>query len=320
MKKGKEIKVGIISTLVVIAFILAIFFVRNYNIFKKTDKFYTVFSDATGLTKSTPLVLKGINVGQIISIKFCENRTDKVVIKFFLEDNIKIPEDSRILLHTSDILGSKSLQILLGSSSRYAMSGDTLVSEVALSLTQEVGSQVVPLKHKAEHLIITFDTTLSNINQILGTGGKEELINSISNLNIVLENAANISKNLNELIASEKDTFVGVMNDLKTFSNQLANNSDKIEKILTNMSIATDSTNVANLTSTLADLKQVSQNLNDVLKDINSKNGTLGKLIAEDSVYNNINEAIRNLDTLIVDIKNNPGRYVNVSVFGGRKK
>lgn len=320
MKKGKEIKVGIISTLVVIAFILAIFFVRNYNIFKKTDKFYTVFSDATGLTKSTPLVLKGINVGQIISIKFCENRTDKVVIKFFLEDNIKIPEDSRILLHTSDILGSKSLQILLGSSSRYAMSGDTLVSEVALSLTQEVGSQVVPLKHKAEHLIITFDTTLSNINQILGTGGKEELINSISNLNIVLENAANISKNLNELIASEKDTFVGVMNDLKTFSTQLANNSDKIEKILTNMSIATDSTNVANLTSTLADLKQVSQNLNDVLKDINSKNGTLGKLIAEDSVYNNINEAIRNLDTLIVDIKNNPGRYVNVSVFGGRKK
>ncbi|MDD3739241.1 MAG: MlaD family protein [Lentimicrobiaceae bacterium] len=320
MKKGKEIKVGIISTLVIIAFILAIFFVRNYNIFKKTDKFYTVYSDATGLTRSTPLVLKGINVGQVISIKFCENRTDKVVIKFYLKDNIKIPEDSKILLHSSDILGSKSLQIILGSSSRYAMSGDTLVSEIALSLTEEVGSQVVPFKHKAEHLITTFDTTLSNINQILGAGGKEDLINSISNLNIVLENAANISKNLNELVASEKSTFVGVMNDLKTFSTQLSNNSDKIDKILTNMSTMADSTNVANLSSALSDLKQTSENLNDVLKDINSKSGTLGKLISEDSVYNNLSEALKNIDSLIIDIKNNPNRYVNVSVFGGRKK
>lgn len=317
----KETKLGIVIVVSLILFIYGLNYLKGKDIFNEQKVFYTIYDRIDGLSVSNPVQINGYKIGQVSDIHFHPNNSGKIVVQFFIKNiNIKLPSNTKAKIISSDLLGSKAIALefeeLQGGELK---DGDTLVSAIQESLQKQVSNEILPLKEKAQTMMASIDSVMSVIQAIFNDKTKENIDNSISKLKMALNSIEHTTTNLDTLVSNEKSRLVRIFENIESISLNLKNNNEKITHILSNLSNVSDTLAKAEIASTINKANDALTNANSILEDINSGKGTIGQLISNDSLYNELESASKNLDLLLEDMRLNPNRYVHFSVFGKNK-
>ena len=301
---SKELKIGIYFIIVIVSIYWGINFLKGRDIFGKVNTFYAVYDNVEGLQSTSNIFVKGLKVGTVESIRFHEE-TQKFTVKMSIQSKYNIPQNSVAHLYSADIMGNKAIKIEVSNDSVYLKDKSKMESTIDSDLTTTIVNEMMPIKNKAEHLIDQLNTTFQSINNVLDTNTVVNLNKSISSLSKTLHNVERLSQSL----ANDKDKISSILANAESVSENLKNNNHDITNILHNFSAISDSFANLNLANTVNDIQ-------DIINQIKSGDGTIGKLIQNDSLYVNLANSLYNVDLLLKDLRENPKRYVNLSIFG----
>ena len=274
--------------------------------FENGKTLFAVYKDVGGLQVGTPITINGFVVGNVTDVKF-KDRSGSLAVTLFVKSDFNFSNQSPAELYDTGIIGGKGIQIKpVFDGAAMAKSGDTLPSSTQLGLTQLVQKQLTPLQRKVEGAVTNADSLLMNVNEVLDDRAKRDLRETLSGLNTTVASFKQSADVLNRILSTNEGKLEG---SLKNF-----------EALTANFAKLSDSLNNAGLGRTLAGLESAVSNLNNVMASIERGDGTLGKLMKDEELYVNLNNASRELDLLLQDFRLNPKRYVNVSVFGKKQK
>jgi phospholipid/cholesterol/gamma-HCH transport system substrate-binding protein len=321
VKISKEFKIGIVVVVAIAAFIWGLNFLKGSNLFTHKNYLYAVYPRIDGLIEANPLLVNGYKIGQINKISLVPSDSGyQVLVKFLLTEDVQIPKGSHARAFSSDLLGSKAVEVIYGNSPEFMKNGDTLVSESEQSLKASVDARIAPLQAKAENLIGSIDSVMTVVNAVLNKKTRENLDKSFESVRKAIISLEQTAYKLDDLIGSEKIKISSILSHLNGITSNLDKNGQKIDNILTNFSNLSDSLSKAQLKDAIDNADKSLQELNTMLTKINQGQGTLGKMIKNDSLYNNLNKSSEDLDKLLKDLRINPERYIHFSVFGRKDK
>lgn len=321
MKISKEFKIGGVVVLAVAAFLWGLSFLKGTNLFSSKNYLYAVYPKIEGLIPASPLLVKGFKVGQIKSIDLItRNGEPQVLVTFLLTEDVKIPKGSKAKAVSSDLLGTKAVEIEYSNSSEFVKSGDTLVADAEINLQQSVNAQIAPLKAKTENLIGSIDSAVTVVTTILNPKTRDNLDKSFESVRKAILTLEQTAYKLDDLVGSEKVKISSILSHLNGISSTLDKNSQKIDNILNNFNNVSDSIAKSQIAQAINNTNQSMKELNTLLTGINAGQGTLGKLAKNDSLYYNLNKSTVDLDKLLRDLRYNPERYIHFSVFGRKDK
>ncbi|MBN1416423.1 MAG: MCE family protein [Bacteroidales bacterium] len=310
MKKiSREVKIGFVSIITIGIMIWGWNFLKGINIFKSTDTYYAVFNDIQGLIESGVVILNGYKVGNVGSIRFNKDDINRIVVEINLEERVKLPLNTVLLIKSSSLVsGIKDLKLIPGEGPGFHTSGDTLIAATEQDLSEVIGH----IKDKADIVLIRLDSTLAGVNEVLDVSTRLHLKSTLSNLN---SSVADLSKSLEEG-GSLNNSF----ENLASVTGNLKNNNENLTQTLQNLSSISDSIKKADIKAVVEKADQTFEKLDITITKIKNGEGTAGKLISNDSIYNNLNSALFSLDSLLIDLKEHPKRYVHFSVFGRKDR
>ena len=313
---SKEVKVGLIITSAIIAAIWGINFLKGRDIFSRTKEYKVIYEQVNGLAKSNIIKLNGFKIGQVEKIVFLPDNTGKILVTLSVNSSVFISEDAKAIIANADFLGTKEIQIVLGSSKMAAKDGAELKGEMQVGLMEAIGNQAGPVKDKFENLLLSMDTLAKNLNAALNTENKRNLSSGLASLSATLKHFEHISASLDEMSTGRNGSINATMDNLSSISRNLKENNDKIDNIVENISSVSDSLAAANLKSAIDNLNKNMAEFAVILQKINNGEGSLGALLKDDKLYTNLNNSAAHLDSLLIDVKANPKHYVRFSVFG----
>jgi len=309
MKLNKETKIGIVAVIAISLLIWGFNFLKGKNILFTSNYYYAVYSHIDGLEDASPVLLNGYKVGVVEQIKFHKYQRGNMVVRFSVEKEIKVPVNSIASIEPASLIAGKIINIKFSDSEKYCEKGDTLPGIVEIDMLTSLSNELIPIKDKAERLIESMDSVLS----IFDKDRREGLQKSLDNLKL-------ITTDISGLVTEEKDKLAGIINNFESISNNLKNNNEKISNVLANFSNISDSLAQANIKTTVLNANKTLSELNQIAAKINNGEGTIGLLIHNDSLYVNLNSLAADLDKLVIDLNENPKRYVHFSLFGKKEK
>ena len=315
MKYKKEIGIGLIFILALALFIWGFNFLKGFNLFKEQRVVYAVYNQVGGLSKANPVSINGLTVGQVSDIYFEPGFSGNIIVEITIETHIPIPKNSIALIYSSNLMGSKAIDLQLGNDSIYINSGDTVNTRVEASLKEAVNQQIQPLKAKAEELILSIDSVVTVIKAIFNEKAKENLSNSLASIQQTFANLESASYNLDTLVSSEKTRLAQIMVNLESLTNTLRDNEGNINNILSNFSTLSDSLAQAHIPETFASINRVVSDVAVIVEKINNGEGSIGMLVNDDDLYKDLQKSAEQLHLLMEDIRLNPKRYVRFSLF-----
>jgi phospholipid/cholesterol/gamma-HCH transport system substrate-binding protein len=320
MKLKKEFLIGIVTLIGISVLIVGSFFLKGQEIWKSRFVYYSVFSNSEGLSTGRPVNLNGLQVGIITNINFQKNNLNNIVVEFELTDpNVfKLKKGSLVLLN-SDLLSGSYLDISYGDSLDYYNSRDTIPSSVSLALEDQINERLIPLEKKTNELISTADSAIKTIEAIFSrnTDNLDESFDGIKNS---IKNLEKVSLQIRSLIRSEKDNITQIVSNIETVTSNLKESNEAINKILSNTAKLSDSLVASDIKGTINNAKQSLEEVNMILYDIKNGDGTLTRLINDSTVYLSVTQMIDEATRLVENIKTEPKRYVQFSIFGKKDK
>ena len=304
MKYSREVKTALLAIVAIVILVFGYSFLMGKNLLTTDRTFYAVYDDVEGLSPSSEVTINGLRVGQVTKIDFIEDGSGSLVVKFMVKNDFPFTDDSQALIYGGNIIGGKSLAIIpeYGSNASLAKSGDTLKGNKEEGIMELVNDRLTPLQKKLENTIVSIDSMLTAVTEILNDSTRNNIRSTFRNLDQTVMSFKNTANGLEGIVSGNSEKLD------RTFTNldEMSTNFNKFSDTLTNMNI---SKITSDLEGMIADFKGISEKLN-------SKEGTAGKLLNDDTVYENLNRATKQMEELIQDIKLNPKRYVHVSVFG----
>ena len=306
LELSKELKAVLVILSGIFLFLLGYNFLNATSLFKKEKNLFALYDNVEGLQVGTKVTVNGLSVGKVTNIDFLPNTT-KILVSFNIRNDVVFSKNSVAELYEAGLIGGKSIAIhpVYDNFTKFK-SGDTLKSSVKPGLTDVVNQQIAPLQQKLEKVLTNADSLFSGVNNVLNNQGK-------NNLSLTLENLSSAVKNANELVSRFNSIS---QNQNKNINRTIVN----LSAISENLNKITDSLSKSNLKNTIYNFEKLSSNFNQILSEIHSGEGTLNKLIYEDSLYQNLKNSSKSIEILLRDLKSNPKRYVHFSLFGKKEK
>ncbi len=309
MKISNETKVGALTAIAIVILILGFNYLKGRNLAERSDKIYSIFPDIKGLQVSNPVYIKGLQVGKISEMHEKDNNLSGIVVAITLNKAINIPENSLAIIN-SDILGSTSLEIMMGNNtSKFIAHGDTLRSTAKLGMVTEITKSLNPALNNVNKTLTSLDILIQQLSATLDSKTQ-------GNLQSIIASLTTTSKNLERLIAAQSAVVGKTIGNVETITGTVARNSGKIDSTIGNLERATNRLANADIEKTLGSVTSTMGKLEETINNINSKKGSLGMLLNDRQLYDEIRMTNRSLTTLLDDLRVNPKRYVNISVFG----
>jgi len=312
MKKSTIIKIGISFTITFFLFVWGISYLKGKKLLSRNKVLYAVYDRVDGLTNASPVMVNGFVVGQIQDMYFAKDGSGKLIVEIFINDKYPIQQNSVAEITSLDLMGSKGIEIHLDLSSKDIYHhGDTMVS----SIEEGLQAQITPIKEKAEKLISSLDSVLLILHNVFNQETQKNLILSFASIQNTINNLQSTSYTLNGMMSSEKDKFTKIFTNVESITTNFKNNNDMLNKIISNFGNISDSLAKADLAKTIITANSSLTQLNSMLDKINNGKGTISQLLKNDTLYTNIENATSNLNKLIIDINENPKRYIHFSVI-----
>jgi len=290
----KEFIIGFVSLVALVGLIFGIKFVKGNNPFKSSHIVYAIYDGVDNLKSGNPVRISGLSVGQVTNIELIQQPGAKVLVSLNLETEFQIPKNSMAQIIDMDFMGSKGIDIMLGDSKEMLSVGDTLQSEVAEGVFADLKNDLLPFSEKVEKFILDFDETIRSI-KITSESLNNELAGMNNKLTTSLSNFDSLSISWKETAEIAQETFVSLGTKL-------------------------DSVNANGLNEMITAFKTSSGKMNDLLDDIQNGDGSMGKLMTDQGLYDNVLNSAKELENLLKDMQENPKRYVHFSVFGKKDK
>ena len=315
MKIRREAKLALTALAAVFILIWGINFLKGSSLFESKSTFYGVYDSVEGLKVSSGVIYRGYQVGQVISIQFTGERFDRVLVKFSVDKGLELPSNTLAMIQSADLMGSKVVALVPGDSHVFAVSGDTLRSQVERGLMEQVSQQMLPLKQKAERLLGSLDSVLLIVQGLFNEETKKNLSNSFGSIDRTLRNLEGASGNLDTLIQGESARISSILQDVNSITGNLRNNNEEISNILGNVSAISDSLRQASLHQTLMSLDYILATTDSIMNKINRGEGTIGALLNDNDLYYNLNQVSENLNRLLVEFRYTPKRFINLALI-----
>lgn len=291
-----EVKIGLTGVIALVALFLGINFLKGVKLFSTNEVYYISFSNTKGLTKSSSVFADGYKVGIVSNIRYDYNHPGEVIVEISTDKGLRIPKGSTAQLDEA-VLGGCTLNMLLATNLREAYHpGDTIKGSDSNGLMAKLGGMVPQL----EQVVAKVDTLVAALNT-LATNPSLPVI--LQNAELITDNLNTSSRHLNQLLGNDIPQMAGTFTQTGDKFSQLADGLNKLD-----------------LKATLDSVNQTLHSVHDLMAQIQSPNGTLGQLLTNASVYNNLNHTVQSADSLLTDFKAHPKRYIHFSVFGKKDK
>lgn len=298
-KYSKEIQIGVVAIVGIVVLYLGLQFLKGLTMFSSDSKYYVKFDNISGLTASSPIYANGFKVGVVESIAYDYSSQDKIVAVVGLNKEMRLPKESRAEI-VSDLLGNIKLELVLGPNPADLLApGDTIVGGVHAGI-MSMASGVVP---QIQAMLPKLDSILTSVNMLLADPA---LKNSLHNIDDITGNLTKTTKELNLLTSSLNQQMPAMLKNA--------------DGVLANANEFTHQLNELDLAATMVKVNNTLQNVEQMTAKLNSNEGTLGLLMRDPELYNNLNSTMMHADSLVIDLKQNPKRYVHFSIFGRKNK
>ena len=309
MKISKEVKVGAVAIVTIVAFIWLYNFLKGKDYFKSTAYYYSVFDKVGGLAESSPVEINGFKVGVVQSIEFLDEISGKLLVVYSVTKDFKLPKNTVAEIVPVSIIAGMKVQFAYGNGPGFYSYGDTIPGRLVESLLSTFEKELQPIKAKAESLLDLLDSVIGSLNDIMNPEFRKNLSGTIANLNGTTESIDNI-------IGSREKELKTTLDNITKFSQMLSDNSGKMSKSFSNLQSVTDTLAASDIYSSVQNLKSSLEKATLLIENLNEGKGSAGQLLTNDSLYKNFSTSLESLDVLLKDMKANPKRYVHFSLFG----
>ena len=308
MKFTKEIKVGFLAVLGIMMSVFSYNYLKGINLFEKNRKFTVKYEKVDGLSVSNPVTMNGFKIGKVQKINFYSKNTRELLVDIVIENNVIFPKTSLAELYETGLIGGKAIAIIpdYKNDSTIAIDGDYLKGVIKPGLTELVNQILPQVQLQIEAVMKNAEIVLQNINTLFDDETKKELKSSIEDFSNLTNSFLETSDQISKLIANNSENLTNSLADFRSASSNIKN--------------ITDSLSSDDINSITTNLNSLLNNLNSITTSLKNSEGTAGKLINDKSIYDNLENATNQLNRLIEDIKLNPNRYINFSVFGKKNK
>lgn len=306
MKGKKEIFIALLVLTSIVLFYFGFGYLKGSNLFAAGRTYYAIYGNVAGINNDDPVSVNGFRIGKIRSSTLIPDE-DVVILELEISHaGLNIPEDSKAIIANTGLLGGKEIDLEMGFSSVYLEAGDTISSGTEEDIFSSLSSSLEPFEKKALEAVVSIDSVMKLVQLVLNEKNRTNLEKSMSAVAVTMGNLNAVSVDLNELITSESGKIKLIIDNLNKVSKDLSQISDSLKDIKFN--------------ETINRVNASLDNANSILGKINSGEGTMGKLVNNDSLYLYLESASKDLDLLLIDFKENPKRYVQFSVFGRKDK
>ncbi|MEC3907910.1 MlaD family protein [Tamlana sp. 2201CG12-4] len=299
MKISREVKTGVLAILGITLFIFGFNYLKGKNLLDSSRTFYTEFENVEGLVPSTPVTISGLSVGKVVDISFKPDGSSKLVVKLLVDSSFDFSKNSKAELYETGLIGGKAIAIVPAfDGAEKAQSGSYLESGKKAGLTDLVNQRLTPLQEKIEKMMVSADVLLNNLNDVFDEKTKANLKKSMSELSTTIASFKSTSVSLNQVIKNNQSHIDSVLTNANKLSGNLANITKKISD--------------SNLGDAINKLESTLKNFDSILAGMEKGEGSMGKLLKDDSLYNNLKGATGELEDLLRDIKLHPKRYFRI--------
>ena len=306
---SKELKTGIILIIIIVSFIWGFNFLKGHDIFKPNSRFYNVeYTNVGGLTEASLVTINGLKVGQVDDIDFNDSpeKRGHLIVRFSLENDFEFSKNSVVKIYSPNPLSGSNLAIIPSYEGESAVSGDFLKGQIESSLFTSIGEKLDPIQAKLENVIVSADTLFQRINNVLDYKTSESIKRSVKGLELTIVDIRETLSSVNSIIDS---TSVGLKVTI-----------ENTKKITDNLSKVTDTLANSNIGEIMRKAEITLTSVNSLLDGMDRGKGTLGKLINDDAMYDNLTNVSKELEDLLREMKLNPKRFVHFSLFGKKAK
>lgn len=307
MRTTKEIKTAILVLSGILLFIFIFNYLKGENLLSNARKITAVYDNVEGLASSAAVTINGHAIGKVQDIRFTEDGSGKLEVVMLVDSDFEFSKNSTAQLYESGLIGGKAIAIIPAfDGAENVVSGDVLGSSVKPGLTELVNQRLTPLQEKIETVMVSADQLLTNVNSVFDAETKTNLKGSIAQLKQTITSFETTSNALNGLLEDNKSSITSTLNNFSGISEDLLEVSTSLAD--------------ANLKETINGLQSTITNFDALLNDIEQGEGSVGKLMKDEGLYNNLEGALGELEALLEDMKLNPKRYVHFSLFGKKNK
>ncbi|WP_276497992.1 MlaD family protein [Pontibacter litorisediminis] len=306
MKISKEIKVALLGIVALVLLYFGFMYLKGSDIFSDSHRYYVVYDNVDGLSVSNPVILNGVQVGSVQNLRLMTDNQNKVRVELEVLKELQVGDSTIAALGSSDILGSKAITLYLGNSTKTYNGGETLIPFTQSSITEMISTKTVPIIDKV-------DTTLARVNRLLDAETK-------GNIRDILENTNKTTAALNEMLRANQQNISEITANINDLTSSLKQTQRHIDRLALNMAEITDTLKQVEINRLVSNANDAVVELQSAAAKLNSAEGSIGKLMNDEELYENMNRSTQALNLLLRDIQAYPKRYVSFSVFGRKDK
>ncbi len=319
MKISNETKVGALTAIAITLLILGFNFLKGKSLFKTGNFIYAKFKDTKHIMVSNPVYIKGLQVGAVYELEEANKNLDSIIVSIKLSKDINIPDQSVASISESP-LGGSSVVITLVPGKTYLKSGDYIATADYPGILENITQAAAPVFDQVKVTVHTMDSVLKNINSIFDPYTKNNMQDVVANFNKLSASLVVSSAELSKLIDAERGLLAKSLINVNSITSNLAGNNEKINSTLTNLETASKNFSAVDLKGTVGQLQTTIATLQASMAKLDSKDGSLGLLLNDKQIYNNLANTTKSLNILMDDIRVNPKRYTSISVSLFSKK
>lgn len=303
----KEVKIGIYAIVILLCAWAGIRFLSGVDVFGRHAVYYARYEQVNGVQNAAAVMIRGVKIGKVSEIRVSPDDPTSVEVVLSIPRSYRLPVDSEAKIFSTSIMGSKAIEIVLGSSPEILESGSNINSGYTKDLMAVADSELDYYKDKITTLVENFNATLKSLNALVDNNNKS--------ITEALEHLNSITAGLDGAIGKDKQQLADIVASIDKFTKTLSENSAHIDSIMTNVDSVTSALAEKNAGKSLGESLA---ELNSVLAKINGGEGTVGRLMCDEQLYANLTQASANLSALLADLKEHPKRYVHFSLFGAK--
>jgi phospholipid/cholesterol/gamma-HCH transport system substrate-binding protein len=311
--------VGALTALAITLLILGFNFLKGKSLFKTGNFIYAKVQQTKGLMISNPVYINGLQIGSVYELEEANKNIDTIIISIKLTKDVNIPVNSLASIKDNP-LGSPSMAISLGESRTYLKNHDTIPTVDNPGMLASVTTKLTPVVDQAKQTLQTLDSVMRNVNGIFDPMTKNNMRDVAGNINRITASLVISAAALQSLMNQQTGVLTKSMTNLNTFASNLAGNNERINATMANLEKSTHNLSNADVDGTINQLRGTIERLNTAVEKLDSKDGSMGRLLNDTQLYDNLANTTRSLNILMDDIRVNPKRYVSISVFGGKAK
>ena len=303
MKYSKEFKIGVFVVVVLTASFFVINYLRGKDIFNKEIEIVSEYPDVAGLVESAPVFIKGFKAGKVSDVAY-HPETELFKVTCSVKKEFRIPADSKMTIYAVDIMGGKGVKIDLGSSDVAVEDGGALAPAFEAGLLDGLAAGLEPLMTKVGNTLDSLSVTVSGINAMLSESNRNSIARTLAHLEKTMRDVNGIAAAVN-----------GRSEEISAFIVNLENISLKLGSMVEKADTLVGEAGEVVATLNESDIEALVSSFQTLLMNINDPDGTVGKLLVDGSVYDSVDELLRDVDSLVKKIQENPKKYLKISVF-----